>query len=93
MNKKQLGAVVIYIFAIALPTVALGARYGFETNVNLTNSPEALQQLLAMAAGIACGVVISLFGSRLLGSENENLLGYALRILRQMGQQNAATQR
>ena len=93
MTNKQLWAAVVYVLAIVLPTAGMATRYGFETTVNLSDSNEALNQLLAMGAGLVLGVTISLVGSRLLAGESENLFGFAIRALRQLNRHNVAASR
>ena len=65
MSKKQLWAAVVYIVAIAVPAAALAARFGFETEIDLSSSASSLQQLLSIGAALVAAVAISLLGSRL----------------------------
>lgn len=84
MNKKQLGAAVLYFVAVALPTAAVALRYGFETRVALGNSSEAMGQILAMAGGVVSGFLIGMFAGRLQESDSESLLRFATRTLQQL---------
>lgn len=82
MTKKQIFAVVMYMAAVIGPAAALIARFGLQTNIDVTNSADALEQLLGLGGALAAGFVVSVGASRLVSAETENLTTLALTILR-----------
>ena len=82
MTRKQIIAVVAYVGAVIGPATALVARFGLNTRLDVSNSSEAVEQLLGLGGAIATGFLLSILASRLIAAETETLTTFALRILR-----------
>lgn len=80
MTNKQMWAVVIYLGAILVPAGAIAARFGFETNVATENTGAAVTQILSIGGALVCGVVASVWGGKMLGSEADSLMSLTRRI-------------
>lgn len=91
MTLKQISAVLLYLGAIVGPMSLLMAKFGLETTVALDNSRTAMVQLLAMAAAILSGVVISLIAGRLLAAEDGNLQKLVPSLLAQLTRNGKST--
>lgn len=84
MNIKRLLAVLIYLGAILVPTAALLLRFGLDTDVDLTSSHAATEQLLSVGGAVAAGFLIAIVAGRLLTSDTDNALAVVSEVLKDM---------
>lgn len=80
MTTKKVWAVVLYLAAIVVPAGAIAARFGFNTDVDLSSSGAALDQAISVGAALIVGVVVGLFASRLLARDADSMVGFIYRL-------------
>lgn len=90
MNKKSLGAIVVNLLAVTIPTAALAARYGLDTKVNIQDASEGLSQVFVMGAAIVSGFVMAVMGSRLLSADENPLQKLVSMIMADFGKTRKA---
>lgn len=93
MSTKQVFAVVAYILAICVPAGAMAIRFGFDTDVDLSNSHTAVEQLLSISGAVISGFVLSIFAGRLLIKESESMLQVVGRLLSELLEHDSAGHR
>lgn len=84
MKMRKLLAVLIYLGAVVVPTAALLLRFGLNTDIDLTGSPVATEQLLSLGGAVVAGFLIAIFAGRLMSSDGGNALSLVSEVLKDM---------